>query len=97
MIVFAIMFLFYRLFDKSGKLGNVDTFLLHSVAVADGNGVVVEGVKIDSNTHRRTYLVLRVISLADVPPVIPDNRAFAVPFYFLVNFTRFLHQDDHIS
>ena len=48
---------------KSDK--EVKTDLFHCVAVADGDGVVFEGVKIDGDTQRCADFVFAAVAFAD--------------------------------
>src|SRR5438105_14571994 len=48
------------------EAGDRDPLLLHGVALADGDGTVVEGVEVDRDAERGAYLVLAAVAAADV-------------------------------
>ena len=49
-------------------------YLLHGITVADGNALIVFGIKIICNAERRTYLILAAIALADGARVVEINH-----------------------
>ena len=51
--------------NHRAKVVNRDTHLLHCVAVADGDGVVNQGIVIDRDAHRGTDGILSSVTLAD--------------------------------
>src|SRR5579885_553672 len=69
--------LFFRLivpgdaFQQVGlDLVQVNADLRHAVALADGNGLVVQRLEVDGDAERRTYLVLATIAPPDVGDVV---------------------------
>ena len=63
-------------FEAGAELGNVDPFLLHGVAVADGDRVVVEGIEVESDAEGGTDLVLTAVAFADAPRLRALRRTF---------------------
>ena len=54
-----------------------DALLRHRVALAHGDGVVVEGVEVDGDAERRADLVLAAVALADAPACRRTRRSSA--------------------
>ena len=47
------------------KLIDGHTNLLHSIAVAHGNGIVLKGIEVNRYAHGRANFVMAAITLAD--------------------------------
>ena len=56
------------------QLGNSDAFLFRGVAIAHGNGIVLQGLKIYGYAPGRADFVLRVIPLSDIAAIVPTDR-----------------------
>ena len=47
------------------EVGDIDTGLLHGIALTQGDGVVLEGLMVDSDTERGADGILTAVALAD--------------------------------
>ena len=69
------MFILLLLLYHSLEVSDFDAGLRGGVAVADGDGVVLESIKIDDDAFWGADFVLLSVSLADVARIVPGNIA----------------------
>lgn len=55
------------------EIRNIDSFLSGGVTVADGDGVVLEGLVVDSDTERGADFVVGVVAFADVTTLVQHS------------------------
>ena len=73
------------------ELRDLDASLSGGVAVANGDGAILESIKVDDDTLRRADFVLFPVTLADVAGIVPSD----VYVFFLqkiVDFFGFFYQ-----
>ena len=69
------MFILLLLLYHSLEVSDFDAGLVGGVAVADSDGVILQGVEVDDDAFRGADFVLFSVALADVAGVVPSDVA----------------------